>query len=57
MDSASYHSVLLEKPHQQSWRRDKIIAWLQKKTANLPQGAVEAELLRLATDNKSPRKR
>jgi hypothetical protein len=30
MDNESYHSVL-EKPPTQSWRRDKIIAWLQEK--------------------------
>jgi hypothetical protein len=57
MDSASYHSVLLEKPPAQSWRRDEIIAWLQEQKINFPEGAFKTELLHLTTANKSPRKR
>jgi hypothetical protein len=55
MDNASYHSVL--EKNQQSWRRDNIIAWLQEKTTTLPERVLNAELLHLATANKSPRKR
>jgi hypothetical protein len=50
MDNASYHSVLLNKPPTQSWRKDHIIAWLQE-------DSFKAKLLNLANAYKSPRKR
>jgi hypothetical protein len=36
MDNATPHSVLLEEAPMQSWRRDKIIAWLQEKRVAFP---------------------
>jgi len=41
MDNSSYHSVL-EKPPTQSWRRDKIIAWLQEKRITFSDRAFRA---------------
>jgi hypothetical protein len=52
-----YSSVLLDQLPAQSWRREKIIAWLEEKRIAFPEGGFEAELLHLATAMKSPRKR
>jgi hypothetical protein len=51
MDSAPYHSVLLEKPPTQSWKEDGIIAWLQEKGMPFTKGSFRAELPHLATAN------
>jgi hypothetical protein len=48
VDSSPYHSVLLEKPQTQSWRKDEIIASLQEKGIPFAQGSFKAELLNLA---------
>jgi hypothetical protein len=57
MDNAPYHSILLEKPPTQSWRKDEIIAWLQQKGILFAEGSFKAELLNLAIANTSSRKR
>jgi hypothetical protein len=57
IDSAPYHSVLLEKPPTQSWRKEEIIAWLQEKRIPFTEGSFKAELLNLTTATTSSRKR
>jgi hypothetical protein len=57
MDNASYHSVLVEKPRTQSWRKDEIIAWLQEMGIPFAEGSFKAELLNLAIANTSSKKR
>jgi lambda repressor-like predicted transcriptional regulator len=56
VDSAPYHSVVLEKCLTQSWRKDEIIAWLQKKGIPFIKGSFKAELLIFATTNTFSRK-
>jgi hypothetical protein len=57
MNNAPYHSVLLEKPPTWSWRKDKIIVWLQEKVIPFAEGSFKAKLLNPATANTSSRKR
>jgi hypothetical protein len=57
MDNAPYHSVLLEKPPMQSWRKDEIIPWLQDKAIPFTERSFKSELLNLATASTSSRKR
>jgi hypothetical protein len=57
LDSALYHSILLEKPPIRSWRKDEIIAWLQQKGIPFAEGSFKAELLNLAITSTSSRKR
>jgi hypothetical protein len=57
MDNAPYHSILLEKPPTQSWRKDEIIAWLQQKGIPFAEGSFKAELLNLTITNTSSNNR
>jgi hypothetical protein len=56
MGNPPYHNVLLEKPPTQSWRKDKIITWMQEKGIPFTKGSFKAELLNRATANTSSRK-
>jgi lambda repressor-like predicted transcriptional regulator len=49
MNNAPYHSVLLEKPPKQSWRR--VIAWLKEKGISFAKGSFKAAFPNLTTVN------
>jgi lambda repressor-like predicted transcriptional regulator len=53
MDKAPYHSVFLENLLTHCWRKDEIIAWLQKKGIPFAKGSFKVELLNFATANTS----
>jgi hypothetical protein len=57
LDSVSHYNVLLEKLPALSWRREKIIVWVQEERILFPAGFFRVELLNLITPNKSSTRR
>lgn len=55
MDNAPYHSVLIEKQPQTSWRKADIIEWLQLNNIPLGDAKFKAEFLHLAKCNEKPK--